>query len=65
MSAGAGVEATNRRRVALVGVGVIGTHHGRVISELADRLELVAVVDTHLERAQRLADARADQFIIP
>ena len=51
-------DETTRRRVALVGVGVIGNHHGRVISELADRLELVAVVDTQRDRAQRLADAR-------
>ncbi|MFL6027538.1 MAG: Gfo/Idh/MocA family protein, partial [Friedmanniella sp.] len=42
-------------RVALVGAGVIGTHHGRVISELKDRLELVAVVDLQVERAQQLA----------
>ena len=58
MSASIG-EAANRSRVALVGAGVIGTHHGRVISELADRLELVAVVDPHPERAQRIADAWA------
>jgi UDP-N-acetyl-2-amino-2-deoxyglucuronate dehydrogenase len=44
-----------RLRIALVGAGVIGTHHGRVISELKDRLELVAVADIHLERAQQLA----------
>src|SRR5215212_7809556 len=42
-------------RFALVGAGVIGTHHGRVISELDDRIELVAVVDIQLERAKQLA----------
>ena len=42
-------------RIALVGAGVIGTHHGRVISKLKDRLELVAVVDIHLDRAKELA----------
>ena len=34
-----------RVRVALVGAGVIGPIHGKVIGELADRIELVAVVD--------------------
>ena len=47
-----------RAKIALVGAGVIGTHHGLVISELADRVELVAVVDIHPERAQRLAAER-------
>nr|AHE14695.1 oxidoreductase [uncultured bacterium] len=42
--------------MALVGAGVIGTHHGQVISQLADRLELAAVADLDLGRAQRLAD---------
>lgn len=46
--------AHDRRRIALVGAGVIGTHHARVISELADSLELVAVVDVELERAEGL-----------
>jgi UDP-N-acetyl-2-amino-2-deoxyglucuronate dehydrogenase len=41
-------------RVALVGAGVIGTHHARVISELAGALELVAVVDLEVERAELL-----------
>ena len=35
--------------------GVIGTIHAAVISELADRIELVAVVDLHLDRAEKLA----------
>jgi UDP-N-acetyl-2-amino-2-deoxyglucuronate dehydrogenase len=48
----------DRARIALVGAGVIGTHHGLVISELADRVELVAVIDLHPERAQRLAAER-------
>ena len=47
---------TNRRRIALVGAGVIGRHHGRVIDRLADRLELVAVVDPHPDRAQQIID---------
>ncbi len=44
-----------RVRLALVGAGVIGTQHGRVVSELADRIELVAVVDLDLNRAEKLA----------
>jgi UDP-N-acetyl-2-amino-2-deoxyglucuronate dehydrogenase len=48
-------ETGKRMRFALVGAGVIGTHHGRVISELDDRIELVAVVDLQLERAKQLA----------
>jgi UDP-N-acetyl-2-amino-2-deoxyglucuronate dehydrogenase len=42
-------------RLALVGAGVIGTTHGQVVSELADQIELVAVADLHLERAEKLA----------
>ena len=45
---------TSRPRLALAGAGVIGRHHGRVISALADRVELVAVVDLELERAEKL-----------
>ena len=49
---------TDRLRFALVGAGVIGTHHGKVITELAGQIELVGVVDHHLDRADRLADDR-------
>lgn len=49
---------TARRRIALVGAGVIGRHHGAVIGELDDRLELVAVVDPHADRARVITDAR-------
>jgi UDP-N-acetyl-2-amino-2-deoxyglucuronate dehydrogenase len=45
-------------KFALVGAGVIGKHHGLVISQLADRIELAAVVDIHLEKAERLAAER-------
>lgn len=50
--------AASRPRLAIVGAGVIGSHHGRVISQLADRIELVAVVDIDLDRAERLAEER-------
>jgi predicted dehydrogenase len=48
----------NIRRIALVGAGVIGTHHGLVISQLADRVELAAVADVDIERAERLTAER-------
>jgi UDP-N-acetyl-2-amino-2-deoxyglucuronate dehydrogenase len=48
-------ESNHRIRLALVGAGVIGTIHGAVISELADQIDLVAVVDLHPERAEKLA----------
>jgi UDP-N-acetyl-2-amino-2-deoxyglucuronate dehydrogenase len=46
------------RKFALVGAGVIGKHHGLVMSQLTDRLELVAVADVARERAEELAAAR-------
>jgi predicted dehydrogenase len=51
-------QTANRLRFALVGAGVIGAHHGKVITELADRIELVAVVDLDLDRAEKLAAER-------
>ena len=48
-------ESDHRIRLAVVGAGVIGTIHGAVISGLADRIDLVAVVDLHPERAEKLA----------
>jgi UDP-N-acetyl-2-amino-2-deoxyglucuronate dehydrogenase len=45
-------------KLALVGAGVIGKHHGQVISQLADRVELVAVADTQPDRAAALAKER-------
>jgi predicted dehydrogenase len=50
--------APDRLRLAIVGAGVIGRHHGLVVSTLTDQVELVAVVDTVIERAQALADQR-------
>ena len=41
-------------KLALAGAGVIGKHHGRVISLLADRVELVAVADPQADRAAQL-----------
>ena len=49
---------STERKIALVGAGVIGTQHGLVISQLADRLRLVAVADVQLDRARHLAGER-------
>jgi UDP-N-acetyl-2-amino-2-deoxyglucuronate dehydrogenase len=49
---------STQRSIALVGAGVIGKQHGLVISQLADRLRLTAVVDINLDRAQQLAAER-------
>ncbi len=49
---------STRYKFALVGAGVIGKHHGLVISQLADRIDLAAVVDIHVEKAERLAAER-------
>ena len=52
---------SGRLRFALVGAGVIGTHHGKVIGGLADRVELVAVVDPDRDRAEQVAAAHGGQ----
>ena len=44
-------------RFAIIGAGVIGSVHARLINSVADRAELVAVVDTDLDRARALASA--------
>jgi UDP-N-acetyl-2-amino-2-deoxyglucuronate dehydrogenase len=47
--------APDRTRFVLVGAGVIGNQHSQVISQLTDRIELVAVVDVHPDRAEKVA----------
>jgi UDP-N-acetyl-2-amino-2-deoxyglucuronate dehydrogenase len=54
----ASIAEGTRYRMALVGAGVIGNHHGLVMSELADRVELVAVVDVSADKAEKLAAER-------
>lgn len=49
------MEPSRRLRVAVVGVGHLGQHHARVLSELPEA-ELVAVCDVSLERAQEVAE---------
>jgi predicted dehydrogenase len=41
--------------VGVVGVGHLGQHHARILASLPD-VELVAVADSRLEQAQRIAD---------
>lgn len=47
--------ATNKIRVAVIGVGDFGRNHARVYRELADTAALVGVVDTNAGRAQQVA----------
>jgi UDP-N-acetyl-2-amino-2-deoxyglucuronate dehydrogenase len=47
---------TARIRLALVGAGIIARQHARVISQLADRVELAAVVDPDPAKAAELAE---------
>lgn len=44
----------NKIRTALIGAGSFGRHHARVLSAMPD-VELVAIVDTDLAKAQHLA----------
>jgi UDP-N-acetyl-2-amino-2-deoxyglucuronate dehydrogenase len=48
-------------RAAIVGAGIISKQHGIVIDQLADQVELVAVVDTELAKAVELAEQRGVQ----
>jgi predicted dehydrogenase len=48
-------------RLAIVGAGVISKQHGIVFSQLGDEVELVAVVDADLTRAQTFVDLRGGQ----
>jgi len=43
--------ADGRLRVAVIGVGHLGKHHARILSQM-EGAELVAAVDTQIERAQ-------------
>ncbi|ADV61343.1 oxidoreductase domain protein [Isosphaera pallida ATCC 43644] len=46
-----------RLRAAVVGVGHLGRHHARILGGMPD-VELVAVVDTRIEQAREIAQAR-------
>ena len=42
-------------KVGVIGTGYLGRHHARIYSEI-EGAELVALIDTDLEKAQKLAD---------
>jgi predicted dehydrogenase len=52
----------NRLRVGVVGVGALGRHHARIVSDMAD-VELVAVADSHAERGQDVAERCRTQWV--
>ncbi len=45
----------SRLRVAVVGVGHLGQHHARILAAMPD-VELVAVVDSRIDRARSIAE---------
>ena len=51
-------------RVAVIGVGHLGRHHARIYEEM-EGVELAAVVDIRLDRAQEIADEkyRSDEWV--
>lgn len=62
-AAGADVSSTQnpRVRLAIAGAGVIGRQHGLVASALADQVQLVAVVDPVLQRADEIVAQHGGQ----
>jgi len=52
----------SRLRVGVVGVGALGRHHARILSEMPD-VELVAVADSHAERGQDVAARCRTQWV--
>jgi UDP-N-acetyl-2-amino-2-deoxyglucuronate dehydrogenase len=56
--------SSSKFRFALVGAGMIATHHGKVISELADQIDLVAVVNRTLEKAEKITAERGGKAFI-
>jgi predicted dehydrogenase len=52
----------NRLRVAVIGVGALGRHHARILSEL-DGVELVAVADSQMERGREVAARHQTRWV--
>jgi predicted dehydrogenase len=50
-------------RIAVIGVGYLGRHHARILSDLPG-VELVAVVDTNRARAEEIAEARRTRPLV-
>ncbi len=51
-------------RLVIVGAGVIGSHHGKVVNELSNEIELTGVVDVDLAKAQALASSRGSAAFV-
>lgn len=52
----------NRLRVGVIGVGALGRHHARILSEL-DGVQLVAVADSHTERGKEVAAKHQSRWV--
>jgi predicted dehydrogenase len=52
----------NRLRIAVIGVGHLGQHHARILASMPD-VELVAVVDSHTDRARLIAEKNGTQAL--
>jgi predicted dehydrogenase len=50
-------------RIAVIGVGYLGRHHARILSDLPG-VELVAVVDTNRARAEEIAEVRKTRPLV-
>jgi UDP-N-acetyl-2-amino-2-deoxyglucuronate dehydrogenase len=53
--------SSGKFRFALVGAGMIANHHAKVIRELADQIDLVAVVNRTLEKAEKITTVHGGQ----
>jgi len=52
----------NRLRVAVIGVGALGRHHARILSE-RDGVQLVAVADSQADRGQEVAAKHQSRWV--
>lgn len=52
----------NPLRVAVIGVGALGRHHARIVSEL-NGVQLVAVADSQAERGQEVANKHKSRWV--
>ena len=53
-----------RVRTAVIGVGHLGRHHARILSDL-EGVELVGVVDVNPQRAQEIAEIHRTKALAP
>ena len=52
----------NRLKMAVIGVGALGRHHARILSEM-DGVELVAVADSQADRGREIASKHQCQWV--